>query len=362
MEKISPGKSNSMEEDMQKEKAVEDEVTQKKKMQNLISIAILLLGMFLGSLFIDSAQLIQRSGFSAKNLAKSDIFEANGKTWVAYSEPAVTVSVISDSGCDKCNVDDVLVWMRRIVPTVSTEKVEYNSDAGKNLIDKFGLKTLPAFVFDGAVTKTDFYTQAKTLFDEKDNQFSLRTQDIGIPVGKYLVTPGINAGDALAGAADAKVKVVVFSDFQCPYCKIFHKALDDAIKNYGDKVQFDYKFLPLTDVHPQAGSAALAATCALEQGKFWEYADKLYADQTVWGGMKDTNKFKEYARNLKLDVAKFNQCLDSKKYQNMLDDDKKEADSFGISGTPGVFVDDQFQEGAVSYDQLKAAIDGELAK
>lgn len=351
-----------MEEDMQKELEADEKAEQKKKMQNLISIVILLLGMLIGSLFIDGAQLISRSGFSAKNLAKSDIFEANGKTWVAYSEPAVTIFVIGDSACDKCNVDDVLVWLRRIVPTVSTEKVEYNSDAGKVLIDKFGLKTLPAFIFDGAVTKTDFYTQAKTLFDEKDNQFSLRTQDIGIPVGKYLATPMINDGDAVAGAKDAKVKVVVFSDFQCPYCKIFHKAMNDAIKNYGDKVQFDYKFLPLTDVHSQAGSAALAAGCALEQGKFWEYADKLYADQTVWGAMKDANKFKEYARVLRLDSAKFNDCLDNKKYQAKIDGDIEMAGSFGISGTPAVFVNDQFQEGAVSVDQLKELIDTELDK
>jgi protein-disulfide isomerase len=126
-------------------------------------------------------------------------------------------------------------------------------------------------------------------------------------------------------------------------------------------VVFDYKFLPL-EIHSQANSAALASVCALEQGKFWEYADKLYADQTIWGGTKDTNKFKEYARGLKLDGAKFNQCLDSKKYQEKIDKDIEEASGFGISGTPGVFVNDQFQEGAVSYEQLKTSIEAELAK
>ena len=346
---------------MQKEETAKDKAEQKKKNQNLISAIILLSGMLLGSLFIDMAQLVNRSGFSAKNLSKSDIFEADGKTWVAYTEPAVVVSVISDDSCEECKVDDILVWLRRIVPTIATEKVDYKSDQGKDLIDRFGIKTLPSFIFEESVTKTDFYAQAKVLFDQKDNQLALRTQDIGIPVGKYIDTPKINDGDAVAGTKDAKVKVVVFSDFQCPYCKIFHKALNDAIKNYGDKVAFDYKFLPL-DIHPQADNAALAATCALEQGKFWEYADKLYADQTIWGATKDTAKFKEYARGLKLDSAKFNDCLDNKKYQEQIANDKKEADSFGISGTPGVFVSAEFQEGAVSYDQLKTAIDAELNK
>lgn len=350
-----------MEEDIFKEIEAEEEAARKKKTQNLISVIILLLGMFLGSLFIDTAQLFKKSGFSAKNLNQSDIFEASGKTWVAYGEPAVAVQIIGDDSCEKCDVSEILVWLRRIVPTISTQKVDFKSDEGRDLIDKFEIKTLPAFIFNESVIKTDFYTQAEILFDEKYGQFSLRTQDIGIPVGKYITTPKLNDDDALAGIRDAKVKVVVFSDFQCPYCKLFHKALDDAIKNYGDKVAFDYKFLPL-EIHSQANSAALAAACALEQGKFWEYADKLYADQTIWGVAKDMNKFKEYARTLKLDNAKFNQCLDSKKYQDKIDNDIKEADGFAISGTPGVFVNDQFQEGAVSYEQLKEAIEKELSK
>ena len=350
-----------MEEDIFKEIEAEEAAEQRKKRQNLISAIILLSGMLLGSLFIDISQLVKKSGFSGKKLGQSDIFEANGKTWVAYTEPAVIVSVINDESCEKCNVDEVLVWLRRIVPTIATEKIDFKSDQGRDLVDRFGIKTLPAFVFDAAVTQTDFYAQADILFDQKENQLALRTQDIGIPVGKYIETPKINDGDALAGAKDSKVKVVVFSDFQCPYCKIFHKALDDAIKNYGDRVTFDYKFLPL-EIHPRANSAALAAACALEQGKFWEYADKLYADQTVWGATNDTNKFKEYARVLKLDGTKFNQCLDSEKYQDKIDSDKKEADGFAISGTPGVFVNGEFEEGAVSYEQLKTSIEMELNK
>lgn len=350
-----------MEEDIFKEVRVDEQFLQKKKLQNLISAIILLSGMLLGSLFIDLSQLVEKGGFSQKKLSQMDIFEAKGKTWVAYSEPAVSVSVLSDEACEKCDVSEVLVWLRRIVPTIATEKIDYTTEDGKKLIEKFEIKTLPAFIFENSVAKTEFYSQAKPLFDEKDGQFSLRTGDIGIPVGKYLATPEVGEGDAIAGTVDAKVRVVVFSDFQCPYCKLFHKALQDAIKNYGDRVVFNYKFLPL-EIHPQANSAALASVCALEQGKFWEYADKLYLNQTVWGATSSTNKFKEYARTLRLDSAKFNQCLDSKKYQGKIDEDIKEAGSFAISGTPGVFVNGEFQEGAVSYEQLKTAIEGELAK
>ena len=332
------------------------------KVKNLISVVILLSGMLLGSLFIDLSQLIRKTGFSAKKLNQSDIFEAGGKTWVAYGEPAVGAKVITDEDCAECQVDEILVWMRRILPTLATEKVDYDSEEGKKIVQEFEIKTLPSFVFDSQVKNTDFYAQANVLFSEKDNQLILRTQDIGIPVGKYVELPKINDGDATFGLnRDAKVKVVIFSDFQCPYSKLFHTVLRDAMKNYKENVFFDYKFLPI-DTHAQANDAALATGCALEQDKFWEYADKLYADQVGWSNKNDLFKFKGYARSLGLKIAQFNQCLDDKKYQAKINADVDEANSFAISGTPSVFVNDQFQSGAISADQMKSMIEEELAK
>lgn len=332
-----------------------------KKIKNLLSLVILLGGLFAGSLFVDTAQIIKGNGFSQKNLNKSDIFEANGKTWVAYTEPAVPVSVINDDSCEKCDVSEALVWLRRVLPTVSTEKISFDSAQGKNLIDKFGIKTLPAFIFGEAIVKTDFYSQAKVLFNQKDTQYVLNTQELGLPAGKYLSLPTVSEGDATLGKTDSNVKVVVFSDFQCPYCKVFYKTLKDTMNVYKDRVLFDYKHLPL-DIHPQAGNAALAASCAQEQGKFWEYADKLYAAQTEWGSTKDGAKFKQYAVALGLKTADFNKCLDDKKYQGQIDEDKKEATDFGITGTPSIFINDQVEGGVVTADQLKADIEAQLNK
>jgi hypothetical protein len=152
-----------------------------KKVKNLLSAVILLLGLFVGSLFVDVAQLYKGGGFSQKNLSKSDIFEASGKTWVAYGEPAVPAAVINDESCEKCDVSEALVWLRRVLPTVSTQKVAYDSKEGKAIIEKYGIKTLPAFIFDGAITKTDFYTQAKVLFSQKEDQYVMNTQELGLP-------------------------------------------------------------------------------------------------------------------------------------------------------------------------------------
>ncbi|MDR3559586.1 MAG: thioredoxin domain-containing protein, partial [Candidatus Pacebacteria bacterium] len=196
-----------------------------KKIKNLISLAILLAGLFAGSLFVDVAQMVKGSGYSQKNLNKSEIFEADGKTWVAYSDPAVPVSVISDDKCTACDPSQAIVWLRRVLPTVSTAKINYDSSEGKQLISEFGIKTLPAFVFGGDLTKTDFYSQAKVLFSEKNGQYVMDTNQLGLPPGKYLATPTVDQSDATFGNPNAKVKMIVFSDFQCPYCKIFYSTL-----------------------------------------------------------------------------------------------------------------------------------------
>lgn len=338
-----------------------EEMQNDKKIKNLISLVILLASLFLGSLFVDIGQMIKGSGYSQKNLNKSDIFEASGKTWVAYSEPAVPITIINDDSCQNCDVSEAVVWLRRVLPTVSTQKISYDSTEGKALIEKFGIKTLPSFIFAKDVDKTDFYTQASVLFDSKNDMYVLKTQDLGLPVGKYLALPQINEGDATFGKLDSNVKMIVYSDYQCPYCKMFYQSLRSVMRQYGDRVAFDYKHMPL-EIHPNAVPSALAAECAQEQGKFWEYSDKLFQNQTAWSTAKDTALFKSYARTLGLDGKQFDQCLDDKKFQNKVDADKNEGFSFGISGTPAVFINDQFQNGAVTLDQLKSTIESQLNK
>ncbi len=330
-----------------------------KKIKNLISAVILISGLFVGSLFVDISQLLSGGGFSLKSLSKAEIFESNGKTWVAYGDPLVSVKVVTDEQCEKCNPAEPLVWLRRVAPTISAQKVEFNSQEGQSLIEKFGIKTLPAFIFSQSIDQTEFFAQAQTLFVAKDGQFELKTQELGLAPGRYLELPQIKEGDAVFGKQDSNVKMVVFSDFQCPYCKLFHQTLRQTMKTYGDRVAFGFKHLPLS-FHAQAEPAALAAECANEQGKFWEYGDKLFAMQAEWSAVTGTQKFKDYARVMGLKTAEFNQCLDSKKYQDKIDASKAEAAGFGISGTPAFFVNSQFNNGVATAEQLKVILDQEL--
>ncbi len=236
-----------------------------------------------------------------------------------------------------------------------------DSEEGKALAEKFNVKSIPAFIFDENITKTDVYSQAQEIFEEKDGNYLMNTEQVGIKAGKYLETPSVSEDDPQIGPEDAQVKVILFSDFQCPYCKSFYDNYRKAIGEYKDQVLFVFKHIPL-DFHKQAKNAAMSAECANEQGKFWEMADKLYATQADWSNTEGNARFKAYASALGLNAAKFNACLDGNKYQDKIDADLEEAQAYGISGTPAFFVNDQFFAGLVSYDELKKTLDEELAK
>ncbi|MFZ2187806.1 MAG: thioredoxin domain-containing protein [Candidatus Moraniibacteriota bacterium] len=339
----------------------ESTVTDSEKVKHFSALAIILAGLFVGSLFVDFAQLMTGSGFSGGAVKQYDLLQTGGKTWVAYGEPKVNVQVVTDTGCIACDPSEALVWLRRVMPTIEASRIETDSDLGKLLIERFQIASLPAFIFSDTVTVTDFYAQASSLFATEGGKYFFDMGKIGLPVGKYLKLPAVREDDITSGAKDAKVTIIEFSDFQCPYSKAFHADLNKASKEYADQVSFVYKHLPLS-FHQQAENAALAASCANEQKKFQTYADTLFAKQDEWGKTVGTQKFKDYAWRLGLNGRSFTQCLDTKKYQDKIDADREEAASFSISGTPGTFVNGTFLPGAVGIDALKQAIDAELAK
>jgi protein-disulfide isomerase len=189
----------------------------------------------------------------------------------------------------------------------------------------------------------------------------------------------IDAGDNPAkGPADAKVTIVEFSDFQCPYCGRFTtETLPQILSNYGDKVRFVFMNFPLTSIHPYAQKAAEAGECANEQGAFWQFHDLLFQNQTaltalltpdaVAGLAKVVDSMKGYASQLGLDTAKFNDCLDSGRMADAVTADMTTAQTAATDagltrfGTPAFFINGNNLAGAQPYDVFKAAIDAALA-
>ena len=332
------------------------------RLKTLTSVLIIVVGLFVGSLFIDTAQLVTGKGLSSRVLETTDIFSLNDKTWVSFEEPITKVSVLVDDTCEECDPSQALLFLRRYIPTMLASEVKVSSNEGKKLIEDMGVTALPAFVFDKKIVETDFYSQAAQLFVSKENNsfYSLDIAQLGIPVGKYLVLPEVKENDIAIGSENAPVTIVEYSDFQCPYCQMLHTSLSKVLKEYGDKIRFVYKHLPL-DFHPQAQNAALASECANEQEKFLPYADYLFSNQKEWGETEGLAIFKRYASTLGLNVAQFNRCVDENTYGEKIATDAAEAQSFGINGTPGMFINDSFSNGAMEYEALKQMIEKELS-
>ena len=165
------------------------------------------------------------------------------------------------------------------------------------------------------------------------------------------------AGSPSQGPANAPVELVEFSDFQCPFCLRAHPTVKQVLSTYGNKIRFVYRNYPLPN-HPNARPAAEAAQCANEQGKFWEYHDRLFADQSKLGA----DDLKASAAALGMDAAKFNACFDSHKYKDRVDTDMSAGNQAGVDGTPAFFINGRMLSGAQPYDEFKRVIDEELAR
>ena len=168
-----------------------------------------------------------------------------------------------------------------------------------------------------------------------------------------------NEGAPTKGSDKALVTLVEFSDFQCPYCQRVAPTLKQVEAKYGDKVRIVYRQYPLSNIHANAFKAAEASLCANEQGKFWPLHDAMFADQTKLS----VSELKETAGRLGVDRKKFDACLNAGRYVEQVQNDLKEGQRAGVTGTPALFLDGRaIDGGAVSFSVLDAAIQKALAR
>jgi protein-disulfide isomerase len=163
--------------------------------------------------------------------------------------------------------------------------------------------------------------------------------------------------DPSLGPKDAPVTIVEFSDFQCPFCSRAEATVKAVLEKYKGKVRFVYRDYPLS-FHPFAAKASEAAQCANDQGKFWEFHDALYADQSklAVADMQAT------AGRLGMDADKFKTCVDSGKYSAEVAKDIQDATKAGVSSTPSFFINGVSVVGAQGPEAFNDIIDQELAK
>lgn len=181
----------------------------------------------------------------------------------------------------------------------------------------------------------------------------------------------VSAADHIRGNKDATISMVVYSDFECPYCKRFYPIALQILSSYGNKVNFVYRQYPLSFHEPMASKEAQASECVADLGgndAFWKFADLAYnKTQSGGNGLNDADLV-NIAVQTGVDKTSFQTCLSSSKFAAKVKQDIAEGDKAGVSGTPGnIFVNHKTGEikvlnGAQPFETFKALIDAMLAK
>ncbi len=165
-----------------------------------------------------------------------------------------------------------------------------------------------------------------------------------------------SSGHPALGAKNAPVTIVEFTDFQCPYCKKTEDTLKQLRTKYGDKIRIVHMDFPLP-FHSHALDAANGARCANDQGKFWQFRDALFADQSKLAPAD----LKATAKKLGLNTGQFDACFDKAKYEGQIKSDQAAGEKVGVDGTPAFFIDGRPLTGAQPTSKFEEIIDDELA-
>ena len=217
---------------------------------------------------------------------------------------------------------------------------------------------IAAFVIGSQWTKIKTLEGGKT-GGEKIATTTPQPNNAGTGEAASKVEVAINSDDPVKGNPEAKVTIVEFSDFQCPACGAAEPSVRKILEEYQDQIRLVYKDFPLS-FHENAEPAALAALCAKEQGKFWEYHDLLFENQESL----TSADLKKYATDLGLKTQEFSSCFDSKKYKDQVSEDKNEATRLSVGGTPTFFVNGRLvgwnSQTEGWFNALKRSIDEEL--
>ncbi len=165
--------------------------------------------------------------------------------------------------------------------------------------------------------------------------------------------------DPARGPEDAPIVMIEFSDYECPFCKKWRmEVYDPLFENYGDVIRFVYRDFPIQSIHPEAVPAAVAANCAGEQGKYWEYHDLLFLGGREYG--RET--YLAYAEELELDMEAFEACLESEEQRQEVLDDFNDGVRLGVRGTPTFFINGLPVVGAQPFSVFQQIIEQELQR
>jgi len=228
-------------------------------------------------------------------------------------------------------------------------------DQVKKLFDESSSRLPPGSTVDTYRTQiVDFLTRNQKQEKMRDLYARLRKEN-NVQVKLTEPRKQVEAKGPSRGPEDAKVTIVEFSDFECPFCGRASATVDQVMQAYPGKVRLVFRHYPLS-FHPNAQKAAEASMCANDQKRFWEYHDLLFKNQKALA----IPQLKEHAKSVGLDEKQFAECLDSGKHKKLVEDDMQAGSAVGVSGTPAFFINGVNLSGAQPIDEFKRVIDQEL--
>ena len=201
------------------------------------------------------------------------------------------------------------------------------------------------------------YLEQKGQFEARESFFKGLESKYKVEMKLEPMRTEVAAVGPAKGPEGAPVTIVEFSDFECPFCARLIPTLDQVKAKYGDKVRLVFRQFPL-GMHANAQKAAEASLCANDQGKFWEMHDSMFKNQQQLA----VDALKAKATELGLNAEAFNTCLDSGKYASKVSEDMEAGTAAGVSGTPALFINGRFINGAVPLEQITEVIDDELQR
>lgn len=166
------------------------------------------------------------------------------------------------------------------------------------------------------------------------------------------LVPDIGAGDHVRGPETARVTLVEYGDYQCPYCENAFSAVKFVESRLADQMRFAFRHFPLTQIHPMAEQAAEAAEAAGAQGKFWEMHDMLFEHQEAL----DLHSLRRYASALHLDIVRFDADIESHRHLGKISADYQSGIDSGVEGTPTFFINGEMYTGSYDPDFLLSAV------
>jgi protein-disulfide isomerase len=322
--------------------------------------------------FHDKAQLAAEAALAAG---------AQGKFWKMHDELFANQSALDRPALEKYAAK---IGLNMSKFKAALDKHTYKAAVEKDLADArdLGVQGTPNFFINGrpmrgAVPYEQFKTavdeeivRAKKLIDKGTSVTQLyaafmtgKAKGLGVaappprpPVSSEVYKVALDKAPRKGGQAP-KITLIEFSDFQCPFCSRAKNTLDQLLKLYKDDLQISFKQFPLP-FHNNAMPASIASVAADQQGKFWEMYDKLFANQQNL----DAASLEKYAQEIGLDVAKFKAAIADPKTKALVEADMKQANNFGVQGTPSFFVNGRAFSGAYPLESFQMVLDEELKK